>query len=439
MTATAAPVSLDRLAAATPATRDRTVDFLRAASMLVVAFGHWLMAMVVVDDGTLRGDNVIAHVPGLWLLTWVLQVMPIFFFVGGFSNSVTLDAYERRRLGYATYLRSRVARLLRPVLVLVVAWTAAALALQLAGVADPMLRAMTRAITGPLWFVAVYLGVVAMAPVMLALHRRFGAAVLVVLGCAALVADAGRIGAGWGEVGALNLAFVWLLVHQLGFFYADGSLLAMGRRAYCLGVVAGLGALVLLTQVGPYPSSMVGLPGEEISNIGPPTICVLALATLQISLVMLARPALARWLDRPRPWRLVIAASSVMMTIYCWHMTALLLGVGLLRVLGLAQAEVGTTAWWVVLPAWLGLLAVLLVPLVAVFARFERPTGEVASGGAAAPAAFGAVALVLAFGGFAATGLAPLTATATVIAWPMTPLTAGACLFAGLGLVRRAS
>jgi hypothetical protein len=35
-----AGASLDAMVAATPATRDRFVDFLRAASIIVVVFGH---------------------------------------------------------------------------------------------------------------------------------------------------------------------------------------------------------------------------------------------------------------------------------------------------------------------------------------------------------------------------------------------------------------
>ena len=43
--------SVARLAAETPAERNRVVDALRAGSILVVVFGHWLMAAVTVVDG----------------------------------------------------------------------------------------------------------------------------------------------------------------------------------------------------------------------------------------------------------------------------------------------------------------------------------------------------------------------------------------------------
>ncbi len=41
-----AAVSLDELAANTPGTRDRSVDFLRAAAILAVVFGHWFIGII---------------------------------------------------------------------------------------------------------------------------------------------------------------------------------------------------------------------------------------------------------------------------------------------------------------------------------------------------------------------------------------------------------
>ena len=77
-------VRIADLVAATPATRDRYVDFLRAASIVVVMLGHWMMAVVTRRDGTWELGNLLTEFRGAWLLTWVFQVMPVFFFVGGF-------------------------------------------------------------------------------------------------------------------------------------------------------------------------------------------------------------------------------------------------------------------------------------------------------------------------------------------------------------------
>ena len=89
-------MSLDALAARTPATRDRYVDFLRAFSIAAVVLGHWLIGIIWWEHGIIRTTSAIGVTSGLWLATWALQVMPLFFFVGGFSNLVTYRAFRRR-------------------------------------------------------------------------------------------------------------------------------------------------------------------------------------------------------------------------------------------------------------------------------------------------------------------------------------------------------
>ena len=96
------------LAEATPETRDRYIDFLRAFSILVVVFGHWLMAGPEMVDGELRIGHLLAEARWAQWATWLLQVMPIFFFVGGFSNAGSWRSARRRGITYAAWLRDRL-------------------------------------------------------------------------------------------------------------------------------------------------------------------------------------------------------------------------------------------------------------------------------------------------------------------------------------------
>ena len=142
--------SASAIAAATPASRERYVDFLRAVNIGVVVFGHWLMAVVFWQGGEFRGENALELVPGLWLATWVLQVMPVFFFVGGFANALTL----RRDLGYGAFLRSRMKRLLKPTAVFIGLWIGAAVLLNaFVPMGDDVVRA-TPHLAKPIWFLA---------------------------------------------------------------------------------------------------------------------------------------------------------------------------------------------------------------------------------------------------------------------------------------------
>ena len=366
-------VTIGRLVDATPVTRDRYVDFLRALSIAVVVFGHWLMAVVYQDNGRLEGGSALDLVPGLWVLTWVLQVMPIFFFVGGFSNQVSWDSALRKGEGYRGFLASRVERLMKPTAVFIATWLVAGTVVRLT-VADSFgsLDLALGMVAKPLWFLAVYILVTALAPVMLALHRRHGGRVLIVLGLGALLGDVARIGAGLTAVGYLNFAFVWLFAHQLGFLYADGAF-DRGRR-FALGLAGvGMSALVGLVASGIYSPSMVGMAGDKASNNSPPSICLIALTVWLVGVVLFFRAPATRWLSGRGVWSAVVAANSMIMTVFLWHLTALLIAVVALSPLGLPQPEVGTALWWAWRPLWIAVLTAFLVVFVVAFHRFERP------------------------------------------------------------------
>ena len=89
------------MAEATPPERNRYVDFLRAVSILMVVTGHWLVATVWYHDGTLTPGDLLELRPRTQWMTWIFQVMPIFFIVGGYANAVSLESAHRRGVGYA--------------------------------------------------------------------------------------------------------------------------------------------------------------------------------------------------------------------------------------------------------------------------------------------------------------------------------------------------
>ena len=265
------------LAGATPASRDRYVDFLRAFAIVMVVVGHWLAVMITFRDGRLGGEHVLAVLPWTHWLTWLFQVMGIFFLVGGYANAASWDSTRRRGDGYADWLGSRATRLLRPTTVFIVVGVPIAAAARLAGLDPEMVRLAAWVVAISLWFLAVYLAVVALTPAMLAAHRRWGLAVPAALTVVAAGFDALRLSAGVGYLGVANFLVVWLILPQLGFAWRDGTLTRTPARPWLL-FLGGSVALAALTTVGPYPISMVGVPGAEVQNTSPPTVALLALA-----------------------------------------------------------------------------------------------------------------------------------------------------------------
>lgn len=327
-----------RIVSLTPPGRDRSIDALRAGSIAVVVLGHWLMATVG-PDGTV--GNVLTAAPWLPYLTWVFQVVPVFFLVGGYGHGRSLA----RGRSYGSFVTGRVSRLLPPVGVFLGVWALLALAFRGLGWDHGLVAAALRIVPQPLWFLGVYLGVIGLAPLMWRWHRRHGAAVPVVLGLGVVAVDL------FDLPGVLNFALVWLAVHQLGFL--------LDRLPWGWLLFGGAAGLVLLTGSGAYPVSMVGLPGQA-SNMNPPTLALLAQSVALTGLVVLVRPALNRWLVPPARWIAVARANQVVMTVFLWHLTALFVLI----------AVRGGTGPLVTRPLW---AAAVLLPLVALFRRFERP------------------------------------------------------------------
>lgn len=364
------------MAAATPADRDRWADALRAGSLLVVILGHWLM-VAVTPAGEIT--NTLKLIPWLQPVTWVLQVMPLFFLVGGVAHAYSLDSLARRGGtgpgAYAAFIGARAARLLRPTLVFLVVWVVLGVVADRTGLtAGPGSKAalvVAALVMVPqlLWFVGIYLAIAAFAPALYRAHRRWGLWGLVTLCAGALLIDFARFAGGLGVVGNLNFALVWLAVHQVGFAWRDGLV----TKSVALGLLgAGVAGLALSITVGPYPVSMVGLPGDEISNMAPPTVALLSQGLALCGVAALARGPMARVLARPQAWRAVVTAGAFAMTAFLWHLTALLLTLLIVQALRIGLPEVGTATWWWTRPLWFAALAVPTALLVSIFVRSDR-------------------------------------------------------------------
>ncbi|GFN04546.1 hypothetical protein Smic_31020 [Streptomyces microflavus] len=308
--------------------------------------------------------------------------------------------------------------------------------------------------TQPLWFIGIYLAMVAFTPPLLRLHERYGWGAFAGLAGAAAAVDVLRFAAGVPYVEFLNFAFVWLAVHQLGFLRADGrlgvgpALPALRRPALLAG--GGLVGAVALVAFGPYPLSMVGMPGEKVSNMAPPTLALLCHGLWLVGAVELLRAPAARLLARPRAWRTVVAANGVAMTAFLWHLTAMLGVYGAMLALDVPLPEPATAAWWAQTPLRLAVAAALTAVLVAAFRTFERPTAPAtppatatatAPGTGSAPlAALGATLCLLGVLGLSMVGFAGLLEgrTALLIAIPVTAPAAVATTLCGWLLVERA-
>lgn len=222
--------------------------------------------------------------------------MPLFFYVGGYSHLVAWRRAQAKGEHLGSFVLRRLRGLAVPTLSLLGVWIALGIALG----AIFNLRWIGRAVflvVSPLWFMGVYLMLIALLPVFLWLHERWDTVVLVFLAAIAGAVDIIRFRYGYEWLGIVNMIAVWALCHQLGFFYE--RLVHAARRADWTLLWAGLAALCGLVASGLYPGSMVGVPGET-SNMAPPTLCIVALVAFQAGVAEVLRPRVELRLQRPR-------------------------------------------------------------------------------------------------------------------------------------------
>ena len=76
-----------RVAEDTPSARDRAVDVVRLAAMVVVMFGHCALLLATIDTDGLRIGNLLGELPTIAPITWIVQVMPLFFLARGAAGA----------------------------------------------------------------------------------------------------------------------------------------------------------------------------------------------------------------------------------------------------------------------------------------------------------------------------------------------------------------
>jgi len=364
---------VDKAVDNTPADRNRVVDTWRVIALAVVVLGHWLSASVwIQSDGEVIVMNTLEWIPYAGWFTWVVQVMPIFFFVGGYANARALD---RKRTNRRTWIVSRFRRLFTPAVPLILTWTVLALVLSRFIDADLVYAGVLNA-TIPVWFLAVYLVLIAIAPVTYAWWKRSGWASVATLGGIVVIIDIAYIGFDVPGVGWINYLFVWSFVHQLGYAWATADTSRRPKTARIgLGLAAvSLSTLVVVTTLGWYPVAMVTIPGGGPNNITPPNMAVGILALVQIGIILASSIVVGRFASRPKTWRWIVAISGLMMTIYLWHLTSLSLitATGIFAFDGVFfSIEPGVALWWLTRPLFDLVLAAGLAILIAIFGRFE--------------------------------------------------------------------
>jgi len=369
-------VSLADMASAAKADRNRAIDLYRAIAMLAVAVGHWMAMDIAVDaGGDLVAGNALEAAPGMAIMTWFFQVMPLFFVVGGFSSAMSLDSFTSKATADnparpQDWVIARLRRMLAPTMALAATWVVLIVGGFAIGQGNLIAIGATAAAI-PLWFLANYTIDTAIAPYVLPMFRKHPVA-LPVAGIAIFgLLEAARF-TGIPMLPQINWVLGWLLFQVAGFAWRDG-LLPTGKAMAGLAAAFWIAAITAVT-VGPWPTSMVHFAGIENSPTHPPSLALMLFGAAYSCTAIIAAPAVSRWLaNRPRAWAGVVAANTVAMSVYLWHFTAAIATTAIFYTAGwLPTAAVGTFDWWLQKMPLMGASALILAAIVTKVMRIER-------------------------------------------------------------------
>ncbi len=360
----------DRASATSLEGRDVVIDVIRVLSLAVVIALHCVYVRLTFVEGSLVAQTAIGG-PVIAGLTWLLQVMPLFFLAAGYANTRMVDRSRRESAPVCAAQALRLRRLLSPLALLLLVMLGSCLVVAWF---DPAAARLVGAEAGAhLWFATAYLLCLAVAPAMVSLHDRYGVRVPAVLVGGAVLVDVLR----FGDVIDADLArfpgfaLVWLGCHQLGILYARGVL--RRRAPYQVLAVGALAVLVLLliVRLGPYPPVTIGLSDAPQSNLAPPTAALALLALAQFTVVTLVGRAAEQWQTPPRFTRALRRLAPQMVVIYLWHVPVL----GAVSLIGLLAPDLllpdDAATWWAQRPLWLGLTALVLWPVVRAASAWE--------------------------------------------------------------------
>nr|MDT0659659.1 acyltransferase [Micromonospora sp. DSM 115978] len=356
--------------------RDRAIDGLRAYAIVAVVIGHWLVtALVPKPDGTLGQASPLANLPALAPVSWPLQALGLFFLTGGYASVHSLRRARARGGTERAWLGRRLWKLAVPAAALIGAGAAGLAAADALGVPAGTLRTAGTLVASPLWFLLPFAALAALTGPLLRAVRRFGPLALAVPAVAVVAASdlVGRVAGPQADTWRIPVAVsaAWLVPYLMGLVLADGGL--GGRRAaWTLALVGAAGLAALVCWAG-YPASAVGVPGAGVSNLSPPSLAAVSLATAQVGVALLVRDRLARLLRRPVWWGVVRRLNRAAAGIYLCHQPVLV-GVALLAtalahampgdagVAGLPGllAEPSGSAWILARLGWFPVLATVL-------------------------------------------------------------------------------
>ncbi|MBK8459458.1 MAG: acyltransferase family protein [Micropruina sp.] len=358
--------------------RNHLIDAARTSSVVMVVLFHSVLFGVQIVDGM---PVVTAWEPGpsWWPFSWLVMIVPVFFVAAGYADATAVDGMRSAGTDLAHYLARRGSRIVAPLVLFstLVAALSTALAWQ-PGAPPALLYPGTSGLSWLelstyvsrdycyfLWFVAVYLLLLFLAPLTVTAQDRFGVLVLAVLGGLAAAFDQLSFALNEPQARSPNVFLVWAACHQVGIAYQRGWFRGGPRWLPIITLVGAGSGIAALIAVLDYPPAAVAFSDRGVANNLPPTVALALLAVAQASLLgILEQAGVMRTLSG-RLARALRTANALTVNVYLWQSTGILITLQLLVWLGLAWPQTAMVALqpMVITLASVLVLAVIIPPI----------------------------------------------------------------------------
>lgn len=311
----------------TSISRERFIDFIKVSGLLLIIFNSHILLKITFSSGEYNIVNFSENVISLQIFTWFTTGMSLFIFTMGFNNLIAWYSNVGREGSQWQYLVDRTNSILGPVIVWIVSIS---LLLNFLFINTNLPKYLTTSEDGimssvefvlwPMWLVTIYLVLVIFAPVTIYLHKKFPFITVAILILFTILIDSFEFPINYSYLRLLNYLFFWLMIHQLGYFFADGKTLFLQKNLLFFLPISLLGYLFFKLDQNSDNFSMASYRLSLLNNEDPPTTLYLIASLMTLFIFFNFKNFIEKKLSSIIVWRVISIIHSNIYTLFFWHL-----------------------------------------------------------------------------------------------------------------------
>ncbi len=311
----------------TSISRERFIDFTKIIGLIFLILNSFTLLRFQESGGELFVENLSVDSQSLMVVTWFTAGMSLFFFCMGFNNLIAWYSNVGRDGSQWNYLVDRINTILGPVIVWIFSST---IVLNILSRSENFPNYLTTSEDGimpsfefilwPLWLVSIYLVMVIFAPFTIYLHKKYPYATVLSLITMTILIDNIEFSLNLSYIKLFNYLFFWIVIHQIGYFFADGKIQKINLNVFRYITIFTYGYLFYQMSMSNSYLSLASYRLTSINNEDPPTTTYLIASIGLICFFLSFKNIIEKILINPKLWLIISHVHSNIYTVYLWHL-----------------------------------------------------------------------------------------------------------------------